>query len=96
MLPTTEELAALLIARDFPVTAWDDWTVGMLINYCHAYDRMRKRQRGENVTDPEEQYRKLKAMQPGIMEMYKKGQIREERYRSFMLSIENYEKLLNE
>lgn len=30
--PTTEELAAFLIAREFPLSAWDDFTIGMLLN----------------------------------------------------------------
>lgn len=68
----------------------------MVLNYCSAYDRQQKRENGEDVSDPEEQYHKLKAMQPQIMEMHRNGQIREERFRSFMKSIENYEKALNE
>lgn len=68
----------------------------MVMNYCYAYDRQQKRMNGEEVSDPEEQYHKLKAMQPQIMEMHRNGQIREERYKSFMASIENYERMLKE
>lgn len=86
----------MLIMRGFPLTAWDDWTLGMLINYCCAYDRQQQRMHGEDVPDPDAQYRKLKAMQPQIVELYRKGQITETKYRSFMQSIEKYENLLEE
>lgn len=68
----------------------------MLINFCHAHDRLQRIASGERVTDPDDQYCKLKAMQPQVEEMYQRGEIREERYRSFMKSIENYERLLVE
>lgn len=86
----------MLIMRGFPLTAFDDWTLGMVINYCHAYDRQQKRMNGEDVPDPDAQYRKMKAMQPQIEELHRKGQITETKYRSFTQSIENYEKLLEE
>ena len=86
----------MLLARGFPLSAWDDFTVGMLINFCYAHDRLQRRANGERVPDPDDQYQKLKAMQPQIEEMHQRGEIREERYRSFMQSIKNYERLLTE
>lgn len=86
----------MLIMRGFPITAFDDWTLGMVINYCYAYDRQQKRMNGEEVSDPDAQYRKLKAMQPQIEELHRIGKINEGRYKSFMQSIEKYEKMLEE
>lgn len=68
----------------------------MALNYIHAYIRERRRRNGEEVSDPDAQYRKMKAMQPQIEELHRKGQITETKYRSFTQSIENYEKLLEE
>jgi hypothetical protein len=47
--------------------------------------------RGEHVTDPEQQYNKLKKMQPEVEVLYQKGQIAEQKYKSFMDSIAEYE-----
>lgn len=85
-----------MMERGFPLSAWEEFTVGMMLNYARAYDRRQAVNAGERVSDPDDQYCKLKAMQPQVEEMYQRGEIREERYRSFMKSIENYERLLVE
>lgn len=63
----------------------------MLINYCYAYDRMKKRSRGEKVTDPEEQYRKLKKVEPIVEERFRKGIIPESDYRRFIGKLRRWE-----
>jgi hypothetical protein len=63
----------------------------MLINFCYADDRLTRKMRGEHVTDPEQQYKKLKKIQPEVEILYQKGQISEEKYKSFMDSIAEYE-----
>lgn len=80
-----------MLYRGLPLSAWDDMTIGMLINFAAAYDRLQKRINGEKVTDPEEQYHQLKAMQPQVEEMYRKGQIKKYKYESFMRSLTAYE-----
>lgn len=82
-----------MLRRGLPLTAWEEYTVGMLINYANAYDRQERRIKGESVSDPEEQYQKLKAMQPQVEEMYRNGEIKKYKYDSFMRSIERYEEL---
>lgn len=82
-----------MLRRGLPLTAWDEYTVGMLINYANAYDRQERRIKGENVSDPEEQYHKLKAMQPQVEEMYRNGDIKKYKYESFMNSIRKYEEI---
>lgn len=64
----------------------------MLFNYCYADDRLNRKIRGENVADPEQQYRKLKKLEPEVTKMYKAGQVSEEKYNSFMKSITDYER----
>lgn len=81
-----------MLHRGLPLSAWEDFTVGMLINYANAYDRLQKKIHGENVSDPDEQYRKLKAWQPQVEEMYAKGQIRKAKYESYKKSLEKYER----
>lgn len=80
-----------MLHRRLPLSAWDDYTVGMLINYANGYDRMQKRINGEKVSDSEEQYRQLKAMQPQVEEMYRNGEIKKYKYESFMRSLTAYE-----
>ncbi len=69
----------------------EEWTVGMLLNFCAAYDRQQKRMRGEAVTDPEEQYQRLKRMEPEIDRLYAAGQLREAKYRAYKKSLEEWE-----
>lgn len=64
----------------------------MLINFCYADNRLTQKMHGEHVSDPEQQYRTLKKMQPEIEELYRKGQVKEEKYKSFMKSITDYER----
>lgn len=82
-----------MVYRHFPVSELDNFTIGMCINYCMAWDRQQKRLNGEHVTDPEEQYQKLKAMEQDVERMHDAGQIPEARYKSFRQSIEQYERM---
>lgn len=63
----------------------------MLINFCAAYDRQMKRMRGETVHDPEEQYERLKRMEPEIDRLYAAGQLHEGKYRAYKRSLEEWE-----
>lgn len=80
-----------MLYRGLPLSAWDDMTIGMLINFAASYDRLQKRINGEKVADPEEQYHQLKAMQPQVEEMFRNGQIKKYKYESFMRSLAAYE-----
>lgn len=64
----------------------------MLINFCYADDRLTRKIHGEHVPDLEKQYKTLKKMQPEIEALYRKGQVKEEKYKSFMKSILDYER----
>lgn len=70
---------------------FDSFSYGMLINYLYEYDRIKRRARGENVPDPEEQYRRLKKLQPLILRKLEKGEITPERYARWVTPIRQYE-----
>ncbi|MBP0974490.1 MAG: hypothetical protein J6P20_00340, partial [Oscillospiraceae bacterium] len=77
--------------RGFPLSELDDWNTGMVIDWIMEKDRIIRRQRGERVEDPYEQYLQLKEMEPDIEEMYKAGQIREQKYQSYRSALERCE-----
>ena len=81
----------MLSVRGFPLSELDDWNTGMVIDFILEKDRIMRRQRGERVDDPYEQYMQLKAMEPEIEEMYKAGEIREQKYRSYRTTLEKCE-----
>ena len=81
----------MLNLRGLTVADMEHFSYGMLINYCYAHDRQIRRSRGEKISDPEEQYNKLKAIEPIVKERYKKGEITEERYKSFMRKLNAWE-----
>lgn len=56
-----------------------------------AYSSMLARRRGEEVSDPEEQYRILKANEPAIDEQYALGKISEEKYRTYKKALADWE-----
>ena len=88
---TTEEFIANLIARGFAVADMDNFSYGMLINYCKAHDRLERIRRGETVIDPETQYRNLKSLEPYIKEQYALGKIKQEKYNSYKNSLAEWE-----
>lgn len=78
---------ALLVFRGFTVADLDRFTLGMLINYCRAYDRMQARAHGVELPDEDARLRQLKAIEPIIEEQYAHGEISEEEYRCFRAAI---------
>ena len=78
--------------KGLTVADMEKFSYGMLINYCYAYNRQQRRNRGEDVPDPEKQYQKLKKIEPLVEKKYKNGLISEERYKAFKDRIHNWEK----
>ena len=72
----------------------DTWNTGDLIDWMKEHDRMIERARGENVPDPYDQYKKLKAMEPEIDKLHAAGKIKEAKYRSYKQALETAEKQL--
>lgn len=68
----------------------------MAINYASAYDRMMRRQHGETVHEPDEQYRVLKAMEPQVDAMYANGDIKEAKYQSYKNSLKKWEEMVKD
>lgn len=85
-----------MTARGFPLSELDNWNTGALIDWALETDRIRKRQRGETVEDPYEQYLKLKEMEPDIDAMYAAGEIKESKYQSYKRTLAECEKKLKE
>lgn len=71
------------MSRGFPLHEIDAWNTGDLIDWAREHDRSLKRERGEDVRDPYEQYQQLKAMQPDIERMHAAGEIKEAKYKSY-------------
>ena len=69
---------------------------GDLIDWAKAHDRNIKIARGEEVKDPYEQYKNLKAMEPEIERLHAEGKIKEIKYQSYRQTLENCEKQLRE
>lgn len=91
--PNAEEILAALALRGLSAADMGEMTIGMCINFVYAYDRAYARSQGKDVSDPEEQYRKLKAASAVVEERYKLGEISRERYEEFMTPIWEYEAL---
>ena len=84
----------MLSARGFPLSELDDWNTGMVIDWIMEKDRIIRRQRGERVEDPYEQYQQLKDMEQDVERMYQAGEIREQKYRSYRAALERCEEQL--
>ena len=85
--PTAEEFAFLLTSRGFPLSELDNWNTGMLLNWIYEHDNAQKKERGEIVHDNYERYEVLKRMEPEIDAQYQRGELDEERYRSYKQSL---------
>jgi uncharacterized membrane protein len=68
-----------------------DITMGMAVNMLAARSDMLARRAGIEVNDPEEQYRNLKSSEAEIDELYKRGEIPEDRYRKYKNALAQWE-----
>lgn len=65
--------------------------MGVAINLLAAYADMTARRHGEEISDPEEQYRILKANEPIIDEQYELGKMSEEKYIAYKKALFDWE-----
>lgn len=93
---TAAEFCDLLMARGFPLPEIDSWNTGDLIDWAKEHDRNIRIARGEDVKDPYEQYKNLKAMEPEIERLHAEGKIKEVKYQSYRKTLETCEKQLRE
>ena len=93
---TAAEFCDLLMSRGFPLPEIDSWNTGDLIDWAKAHDRNIRIARGEEVKDPYEQYKNLKAMEPEIERLHAEGKIKEVKYQSYRKTLETCEKQLRE
>ena len=93
---TAAEFYDLLMSRGFPLSEIDNWNTGDLIDWAKAHDRNIRIANGEEVKDPYDQYKNLKAMEPEIERLHAEGKIKEIKYQSYRQTLENCEKQLRE
>lgn len=86
-----EELLALLLSFGVSVSDACMMTFGSAVNLLLECSRLDKIKRGVPVTDPDKQYRQLKAIEPIVDEKYLRGEISEAKYRGFKASLERWE-----
>lgn len=79
-----------MVLRGLTVADMDQFTIGMLLNYAYAHNRIQRIANGESVPDTDARYKQLKSIAPIIKEKYKAGQISKEKYDEYRKSIERY------
>lgn len=89
--PTAEELTAIFLELGLSVADFKYFTIGMGINLIKSAEIREKKRRNIEVSDPEEQYLKLKANEKMIDELHEKGEISEEKYKSYKDTIARWE-----
>lgn len=93
---TAAEFCEALMSRGFPLSEIDNWNTGDLVDWAKAHDRNLRIARGEDVNDPYEQYKNLKAMEPEIERLHAEGKIKESKYESYRNALDRCEKQLKE
>lgn len=82
---------AMCYARGLTVADFEVCTIGMLINYCHEYDRMKLKSQGKTVIDPEERYHQLKGIEQQVDDKFARGEISKEKYMKYKQSLAEWE-----
>ncbi len=77
--------------RGLSTADMDRFTYGQLVNYLYEYERAKARARGEQVPDPEAQYKQLKAIEPIVLDRLKRGEITQGEYDAFAGSLRDWE-----
>lgn len=82
---------ACMAVRGFSAADLDRVTLGMAINYAHAYDDLTRRANGEEIPDDDARYQQLKRLEPLIEKRYAAGEISEDEYQSYKESLARWE-----
>lgn len=88
---TTAELCVMLLGVGLSISDFHDMTLGFALDILHEKARSILRAKGEQVQDPERQYRVMKADQPLIEQMHKDGKISDADYQRYMKAITDWE-----
>lgn len=88
---TTAELCVMLLSVGLSISDFHDITLGFALDILHEKARSIRRANGEQVQDPERQYRVMKADQPLIEQMHKDGKISDADYQRYMKAITDWE-----
>lgn len=73
------------------VKDFHDITFGMAMNMLWEKHRSIARASGEQSSDPEKQYRIMKANLPALEELYREGRVSEEKYKAYIRKLEEWE-----
>lgn len=73
-----------------------NWTIGTIIDYCHEHNRLLKLSQGQDVKEPDTQYKQLKAIEPLVYQRYINGEIDEKEYKLFKDKLNEWENMQNE
>ena len=81
----------LLLNAGLTVKDFHDITFGMALNIMWEKKRITAASRGEEQSDPERQYRIMKANLPALEEMFKAGEITKSKYDAYIEKLREWE-----
>ena len=85
------ELCVMLFGVGLSMSDFHDITLGFALDILHDKARSIRRANGEQIQDPEHQYKCMKADQPLIEQMHKDGKISDADYQRYMKAITDWE-----
>ena len=85
------ELCVMMFAIGLSLADFHDITLGFALDLLHDKARSIRRANGEQVSDPEHQYKVMKADQPLIEQLHEEGKISEQDYQRYIKAIADWE-----
>lgn len=83
----------LLLGSGLTLNDLHSITYGMGINFMYAHINSVRRSQGMEVSDPEKQYRIMKANLPAVEEAYRAGDLSRSDYERYIKALEEWEKM---
>lgn len=81
----------LLLNAGLTIRDFHDITFGMALNFMWEKKRTIAASKGEERSDPERQYKIMKANLPALEEMYKAGEIPKSKYDAYIEKLKEWE-----
>ena len=81
----------MLFSVGLSMADFHDITLGFALDILHDKARSIRRANGEQIQDPEHQYKCMKADQPLIEQMHSEGKISDADYQRYMKAIADWE-----
>jgi len=86
-----DELCVMLMSAGLQMSDFHDITLGMALDILHEKVRSIRRANGENIPDPEEQYRIALGNLPDVKAAYEAGGISENDYKRYIDMLKRWE-----